>query len=83
MRTTLDIPDEVLASAKRRAIEDKSTLTEIVEKALRVYVSPGRGRRRRVMKKWVVVKGSRLPHVDVSDRDRLFEVMERAGDDRR
>jgi len=83
MRTTLDIPDEVLANAKRKAIEDETTLTEVVERALRVYVSPGRGRKRSVMKKWVVVKGRRLPHVDISDRDRLFEAMERAGDDRR
>jgi hypothetical protein len=83
MRTTLDIPDEVLANAKRKAIEDKATLTEVVERALRVYVSPGRGRKRSVMKKRVVVKGRRLPHVDISDRDRLFEAMERAGDDRR
>lgn len=83
MRTTLDIPDEVLANAKRKAIEDRSTLTAVVEKALRVYVSPGRARRRSVMKKWVVVKGRRLPHVDISDRDRLFEAMGRAGDDRR
>jgi len=35
------------------------------------------------MKKWVVVKGRHPPHVDISDRDRLFEAMERAGDDRR
>ncbi len=83
MRTTLDIPDEVLANAKRKAIEDKTTLTEVVERALRVYVSPGRARKRSVMKNWVVVKGRRLPHVDISDRDRLFEAMERAGDDRR
>jgi len=36
MRTTLDLPDEVLANAKRKAIEDKTTLTEVVERALRV-----------------------------------------------
>ena len=83
MKTTIDIPDEVLADAKRRAIEDETTLTEVVERALRVYVSPSRGRKRPVMKKWVVVRGRRLPHVDISDRDRLFEAMERAGDDRR
>ena len=83
MRTTLDIPDEVLAKAKRKAIEDKTTLTEVVERALRVYVSSGRGRKRSAMKKWVIVKGRRLPQVDISDRGRLFGAMERAGDDRR
>ena len=83
MRTALDIPNEVLANAKRKAVEENTTLTEVIERALRVYVSSGRGRKRSVMKKWVVVKGRRLPHVDISDRDRLFEAMERAGDDRR
>jgi hypothetical protein len=76
MRTTLDIPDEVFASAKRKAIEDHSTLTRVVEEALRLYVSPRRHRKKRVMKKWVVVKGERLPDVDISDRDRLYDFME-------
>ena len=82
MRTTLDIPDEVLANAKRKAIEDKTTLTEVVERALRVYVSPGRSRKRRVMKTWVVIKDRGLPDVDISDRDRLYDLMERSLRDR-
>jgi hypothetical protein len=76
MRTTLDIADEVLAKAKRKAIEDKSTLTEVIEDALRLHVSPGRRPRKRVMKRWVVVKGRRPPEVDIADRDRLYDVME-------
>ena len=83
MRTTLDIRNEILANAKRKAIEDNITLTEIVERALRAYVSSGRGRKRSVMQKWIVVKGRRFPRVDISDRDRLFEAMEISGDDRR
>jgi hypothetical protein len=82
MRTTLDIPDEVLARAKRKAVEDQATLTQVVEEALRLYVSPGRSRRRRVMKKWVVIKDRRLPDVDISDRDRLYDLMERSLRDR-
>jgi hypothetical protein len=80
MKTTLDIPGELLAKAKRKAIEDKTTLTKVVERALRVYVLPVRGREGSVMKKWVVVKGRPFPRVDISDRGRLFEAMERAGD---
>ena len=77
MRTTLDISDEVLAKAKRKAVDENSTLTKVVEEALRLYISPGRPRKRRVMKKWVVVRDDLLPEVDISDRDRLYNFMER------
>ena len=82
MRTTLDIPDEVLAKAKQKAVEKNSTLTRIVEDALRLYVSPGRTPRRRVMRRWIVIKGHHLPPVDIADRDRLYEAMERPPRDR-
>jgi hypothetical protein len=76
MRTTLDVPDELLARAKRKAVEDHVTLSQVVEKALRLYVAPGSPRRRRAMKKWTVIKDRRPPGFDIADRDRLYEVME-------
>lgn len=35
MRTTLDLDDELLRTAKARAVEQRTTLTALVEKALR------------------------------------------------
>ncbi len=82
MRTTLSIPDEVLAGARRKAAENHTTLSQIVEEALRRYVAPGRPRRRRVMKRWTVIKGRRPAGLDIAVRDRLYEVMERRVRDR-
>jgi hypothetical protein len=77
MRTTLDIPDEILARARRKAAEDHVTLSQVIEKALCLYLAPGRPRRRRVMKKWTVIKGRGPAGLDIANRDRLYEATER------
>jgi hypothetical protein len=41
MRTTISLPDHVLAQAKRRATEEKLTLSEFVEAAVRERVLRG------------------------------------------
>lgn len=76
MRTTLDLDDGLLRRAKRRAADEGSTLTTIVEYALRQYLAPGR-RSGKGFRLKVLTKNGRPVHgVDLADRDRLYERME-------
>ena len=76
MKTTLNLDDRILENAKARAARDELTLTAFVEDALRARLlekdtsEPYRFRP-------AVVTGSRPPSVDLTDRDALYEVMNR------
>lgn len=48
MRTTLDLPDDVLRQAKIAAVERGSSLRQLVIDALRREMGPSKGRRRRM-----------------------------------
>jgi hypothetical protein len=76
MRTTLDLEDQLLIKARRKAVERETTLTEIVEEALRFYLTAARKPVRRMTSRWVVVSGTREPDVDIADRDRLYDALE-------
>jgi len=78
MRTTLDLEDQLLSQARRRAAERNATLTSVVEEALRQYLTAGSKRpaSRSLARRWVVVTGKRPPSVDIADRDRLYDAME-------
>jgi hypothetical protein len=75
MRTTIDLNDELLRAAKRRAAQERRTLREIVEAALRTYLgrsAPRRGYRLR----WRPERGRLQPGVHLEDRDALWDLME-------
>ncbi len=77
MKTTLNLDDQVLRHAKARAARDGVTLTRFVENALRakLMATPrkGPGFKLRI----ATVKGKRPPNVDISDRDALYDVLDR------
>lgn len=75
MRTTLDIEDAILERARRRAAAERTTLTSVVERALRAFLSRRPEAGSPLNQRWVVVEGSRPPDVDVADRDRLIDAM--------
>jgi Arc/MetJ family transcription regulator len=75
MRTTIDIADELLRLAKKRAADEGLTLRAIVEAALRGYLTrrrPDAGYRLR----WSTERGRLLPGVDLDDRSALFDVLD-------
>ena len=77
MKTTLNLNDQILRRAKRRAARDGMTLTRFVEDALRASLTaPEPGRRFTLELK--VVRGHAPPNVDISDRDALYDVLDRA-----
>jgi len=74
MKTTLNLDDELLRRAKQLAAERRTTLTAVVEDALRarLHAAPSRERFRLA---FPVVAGHRPPPVDPADRDALEDRM--------
>jgi Arc/MetJ family transcription regulator len=76
MRTTIDIADELMRTAKKRAADEDTTFRELVDRALRQYFS-GPPSRRTFKLRWRPHAGGRLqPGVVLEDRDNLFDAME-------
>jgi hypothetical protein len=75
MKTTLNIDDQLLRDAKKRATEEGVTLTRVIEDALREALAE-REPREPYRLEWVVVDGDRPPAVDLDDRDALNDFMD-------
>ena len=75
MRTTMDISDDLLRKAKRRAADEQVPLREVVEAALRRYLS-GKTPGGRYKLRWMVERGTLQPGVNLDDRDALFDLMD-------
>lgn len=75
MRTTLEVADELLRQAKRRAADEGATLRSVVEAALRAYLAPRR-RRTAYRLRWRAEHGRLQPGVRLDDRDALFDLMD-------
>jgi hypothetical protein len=71
----MEINDELLRAAKRRAVADRRTLRDVVEAALRAYLGrPGRPAKYRL--RWRTERGTLRPGVQLDDRDALWDAME-------
>lgn len=78
MKTTVDLPDELLLAAKKRAVETRTTLREILSRGLRRELrgtAPAPPRPRRV--RWVTVDGGLPPGVDPTERERMHDALRR------
>jgi len=73
MKTTIDLPDDLLIAAKKRAVEDRSTLRVLIERGLRRELKAAgggaRGKRRRV--RWVTEPGALPEGLEVADREAM------------
>jgi hypothetical protein len=58
------------------AVKKKTTLTRVIEEALRQYLMPPPKAPPPIRSKWIVVEGKRPPAIDIADRDRLYDKME-------
>jgi hypothetical protein len=75
MRTTIEISNELLRQAKRRAADEGGTLRKVIEEALRFYLGK-RPKSKRYELRWRTEKGRILPGVRLDDRDALFDLMD-------
>jgi hypothetical protein len=79
MKTTIELPDDLLVAAKKRAAELRCSVKQLVEEGLRLRLSPRNGKQptRRKKIRWVTGKGGLPPGVDVSDRESLHDWIQR------
>lgn len=75
MRTTIEISDELFRRAKKRAADEGTTLREVVDLALRSYLSR-HTKRTSFRLQWRTERGRLLPGVNLDDRDALFDLMD-------
>ncbi|MBN2496865.1 MAG: hypothetical protein JXR96_19900 [Deltaproteobacteria bacterium] len=84
MKTTVEIPDDLLIEAKKRSAELRVPLRQLVEEGLRSRLAeegrPVPRRKRRI--EWVVVDGGLPEGMDVSDRESMYAHIERGDGDR-
>jgi hypothetical protein len=79
MRTTLDLDDELVRAARKLAAERDTTLTAVLEDALRLLLHERARPRKPFRLRLLIKKGRALPGVDLADRDSLYERMEGRG----
>jgi hypothetical protein len=75
MRTTLNLDDRLVAAAKRRAAREGTTLTAVIDAALRQYLAPPRRASPSFRLDLKVRSTTVLPGVDLEDRDALHELL--------
>lgn len=76
MKTTLNLDDRLLERAKRAAARENTTLTAVVEDALRARLAPRPSTRSVYELDLPTVKGTAPPGVDIADRSALLDFMD-------
>lgn len=74
MKTTLVIDDGVMARLRQQAAHQKRTISELVEAALRAFLSPPRRTKPKLPRLPTYRMGS--ARVDVADRKALYDLMD-------
>jgi hypothetical protein len=73
MKTTIDVPDELLIQAKKRAAELRLPLRALVADGLRLRLQESRGRRKRKKLRLLTVAGGLPPGLNLKDRAKMHE----------
>jgi hypothetical protein len=76
MRTTIRLDDDLLAKAKRAAVERGTTLTAVIEDALRRALAPSPSARREPFSLPTFRGDGLRPGVDLDDTASLLDVMD-------
>jgi hypothetical protein len=77
MRTTINLPHELLTSAKKQALAEDTTLTELIANALREFLA--RRKKRTGNPKFEVHtfgSGGVMPGVDLDDTAGLLDILD-------
>jgi hypothetical protein len=74
MKTTIDLPDDLLMEAKKAAVDRRTTLKGLMERALRreLAAKPGRPKKNKKIR-WVIVKGGVAPGVNIRSRVEMLD----------
>ena len=77
MKTTVELPDELLIEAKRRAAADRRPLRALFEEGLRLVLQKSSGHPRRKQVRLVTVKGGLPRGLDLSSREAMYDWFDR------
>jgi len=73
MKTTLDLPDELLIQAKKAAAEQRRPLRAIVEEGLRLVLGGVHRPPRKREVRLITVKGGLPRSLDLSSREKMHD----------
>ena len=75
-RTTVRLPEELIQSAKRKALAEGRTLTALIEEGLRRVLNEraAAGKAERIMPRVSTATGGLMPGIDLSDSASLQEL---------
>ncbi len=76
MRTTLTIEDDVMKRARKKAADEGRRLKDVINDALQFGLEAERASLKPYRFSLRTVEGKTLPGVDLTDRDKLFDLME-------
>jgi hypothetical protein len=76
MKTTLNLDDHLVITVKKIAAERGTTMTAVIEEALRIALVPKKPAGRPFKLKWHPVPGKIREGVDLDDRAALYDLME-------
>jgi hypothetical protein len=77
MRTTINLPDDLILRAKKAALDADTTLTEIIANALREALA--KRRHKRATREFKIVasgRGGVFPGVDLDNTSDLLDIMD-------
>lgn len=75
-KTTLNIDERLLARAKALALREGTTLTAILEQALRARLAPRPKGGQQTGFSLPTVRGTAPPNVDIADREAVFDILD-------
>jgi len=76
MRTTVDLNEELLREAKKRAADEGRPLRDVIEEALRRMIQTRVSSPSGFKLEWRTEEGRLQPGVRLDDRQSLFDLME-------
>ena len=77
MKTTVELPDELLIEAKKRAAELRKPLRAIVEEGLRMVLHKPQAKGRKKPVRLITVKGGLPRDLDLSSREAMYERLDK------
>ena len=77
MKTTLELPDELLIEAKKAAAEQRRPLRALVEEGLRMVLRSPQKKARPKRVRLVTVKGGLPRELDLSSREKMYDWIEK------
>lgn len=73
MKTTLELPDELLIQAKKAAAEQRRPLNALVEEALRMVLRKHATNKEKKQVRLITIKGGLPADLDISNREAMLE----------